>query len=245
LLRNFDAHHSPLSLAQIVTQAVADDERVSVPQAPNVWFRPLMLNTLNGQWRNLLRVRRAGILSRHRHPAPVHGYVIKRSWRYLEHDWIARPGDYVFELPGETHTLIVDADVEEMITFFNISGCMYYVDESGNHTGFEDVFTKIDMCRRYYTMSASEPSMWISLSGEAFSFHQNRSGGALNSTPYARFVHRAFDLLKPASSKPPPINPHVEGSGTSLAATGVTPSDSRKRNSKFVSRPPPDMPSYP
>jgi 2,4'-dihydroxyacetophenone dioxygenase len=47
--------------------------------------------------------------------------------------------------------LVVDADVEEMITFFNISGCMYYVDEQDRHTGFEDVFTKIDMCRKHYT----------------------------------------------------------------------------------------------
>jgi hypothetical protein len=37
-----------------------------------------------------------------------------------------------------------------MITFFNISGCMYYVDEDGQHTGFEDVFTKIDMCAAHY-----------------------------------------------------------------------------------------------
>jgi len=37
-----------------------------------------------------------------------------------------------------------------MITFFNISGCMYYVDAQGQNTGFEDVFTKIDMCRDYY-----------------------------------------------------------------------------------------------
>ena len=27
---------------------------------------------------------------------------------------------------------------------------MYYVDEEGKNTGFEDVFTKIDMCRMYY-----------------------------------------------------------------------------------------------
>ncbi len=139
-----------LSPAQIVLTAVPDDERVWVPQAPNVWFRPLMLNTLAGAWCNLLRVRKAGILSRHRHPAPVHGYVIKGAWRYLEHDWTAREGDYVFEPPGETHTLYVPEDVEEMITFFQISGCMYYVDEAGQHTGFEDVFSKIDMCRRHY-----------------------------------------------------------------------------------------------
>jgi hypothetical protein len=95
-------------------------------------------------------VQKSGFLSRHLHPAPVHGYVIKGSWHYLEHDWVARAGDYVFEPPGETHTLMVDADTEEMITFFNISGCMYYVDEHGTNTGYEDVFTKIDMCRAHY-----------------------------------------------------------------------------------------------
>jgi hypothetical protein len=57
----------PLSPPEIVVHAIPDDERVWVPQAPDVWFRPLMLNTLNGQWCNLLRVRRAGILGRHPH----------------------------------------------------------------------------------------------------------------------------------------------------------------------------------
>ncbi|MBX4891227.1 2,4'-dihydroxyacetophenone dioxygenase family protein [Rhizobium bangladeshense] len=140
----------PMSPPEIVVAAVPEDERMWVPQAPDVWFRPLMLNTLQGGWCSLLRVRRAGILSRHRHPGPVHGYVIKGRWRYLEHDWIATEGSYVFEPPGETHTLTVPDDVEEMITFFNISGCMYYVDENGDHTGFEDVFTKIDMCAAHY-----------------------------------------------------------------------------------------------
>jgi len=139
----------PLAPADLVVTAVPEDERVWVPQAPNVWFRPLMLNTLQGQWCNLLRVRRSGILSRHRHPGPVHGYVIKGNWRYLEHDWVAKAGSYVFEPPGETHTLTVDSD-DEMITFFNISGCMYYVDQEGRNTGFEDVFTKIDMCAAHY-----------------------------------------------------------------------------------------------
>ena len=126
------------------------DERLWVPQAESVWFRPLCLMRSTGLWTNLLRVRRAGILSRHRHSMPVHGFVLKGRWKYLEHDWEATEGSYVFEPPGETHTLYVPEDVEEMITFFNISGCMYYVDENGAHTGFEDVFTKIDMCRKHY-----------------------------------------------------------------------------------------------
>ena len=103
-----------------------------------------------GRWCNLLHVRKAGVLSRHRQPAPVINYVIKGKWRYLEHDRIATEGSFVFEPPGETHTLTVPDDVEEMITFFNISGCMYYVDEDCNHPGFEDVFAKIDMCAAHY-----------------------------------------------------------------------------------------------
>ena len=141
----------PLAAPDLVVQAIPDDERIWVPQADSVWFRPLLLNTISGSWCNLLRVRRAGILSRHRHPAPVTGYVLKGSWHYLEHNWTAKAGDFVFEPPGETHTLVVPPDVEEMITYFQISGCMYYVDANGNHTGFEDVFSKVDMCRRHYT----------------------------------------------------------------------------------------------
>ena len=135
---------------EIVANAIPDDERVWVPQAENVWFRPLLLNTVAGGWCNLLRVRRSGVLSRHRHPMLVVGYVIRGKWFYREHDWVANEGDFVYEPPGEVHTLEVPADCAEMITFFNISGAMIYLDESGKHIGYEDVFTKIEMCRAHY-----------------------------------------------------------------------------------------------
>ena len=137
---------------EIAIPAVPDDERVWVPQAPNVWFRPLLLNTVTGSWCNLLRVRKSGVLSRHIHPSWVTGYVIKGAWRYLEHDWVAHQGSFVYEPPGEIHTLVVDeaAGEQEMITFFNIHGAMIYVDEQGRQSGYEDVFTKIEMCRRHY-----------------------------------------------------------------------------------------------
>ena len=83
------------------------DERLWVPQSDTVSFRPLVLNVTQGYYVNVLRVRRSGVLSRHRHFGPVHAFVMKGSWRYLEHDWVAREGDYVFEPPGETHTLVV------------------------------------------------------------------------------------------------------------------------------------------
>ena len=139
----------PYAKPDMIFDAIPEDERLWVPQAPNIWFRPLFLDTVGGAWFNLLRVRRSGVLSRHRHPAPVYGYVIKGHWHYLEHDFVAAPGKFLFEPPGETHTLVVDSD-DEMITMFNVNGAMIYVDENGNATGYEDVFTKIEMCVKHY-----------------------------------------------------------------------------------------------
>jgi 2,4'-dihydroxyacetophenone dioxygenase len=33
---------------------------------------------------------------------------------------------------------------------FNVNGAMIYVDEKGATVGYEDVFTKIEMCRKHY-----------------------------------------------------------------------------------------------
>lgn len=139
--------------AEMAVAALPDDERVWVPQAPGVDFRPLFLNTVIGQWLNLLRVRRSGIISRHRHPGAVFGYVLTGKWHYYEHPWVAEAGHFVYEPPGEIHTLAVPEDCDEMITFFNISGAMIYVDEAGRQTGYEDVYTKIGMCRAHYEAS--------------------------------------------------------------------------------------------
>ncbi|MGD9941644.1 MAG: 2,4'-dihydroxyacetophenone dioxygenase family protein [Burkholderiaceae bacterium] len=142
----------PCIQPEIAVAAIPEDERVWVEQAPNVWFRPLFLNTVTGGWCNLLRVRRSGVLSRHIHPGTVFGYVIKGSWRYLEHEWIASEGRFVYEPPGEIHTLMVDSNgpSDEMITFFNVSGAMIYLDEHGKQVGYEDVFSKIELCRAHY-----------------------------------------------------------------------------------------------
>ena len=135
---------------RVIPHAIPQDERLWVPQGENVWFRPLCLCASRGYWMNLLRVRKSGVLSRHRHPLPVHGFVLKGRWRYLEHDWVATEGGYVYEAPGETHTLVVDPDVEEMITLFQVNGAMIYVDPDGGVLAYEDVFSKIDLCRAHY-----------------------------------------------------------------------------------------------
>lgn len=134
----------------IIHDAVSGDERLWAPLGPDIWSRPLHLNAVGGFYVHLLRVRRSGVLQRHRHSGQVHAYVIKGRWYYLEHDWVAEEGSYVFEPPGETHTLTVPDDVTEMITLFTVHGSLMYVDPQGNAEGYDDVFTRIEKYRAHF-----------------------------------------------------------------------------------------------
>jgi 2,4'-dihydroxyacetophenone dioxygenase len=126
------------------------DPREWVPQSDSVSFKPLILNVSQGYYINILRVRQAGVLSRHRHSGPVHAVTLRGKWRYLEHDWTAAAGDYAFEPPGETHTLVVPDDVKEMATLFHVTGNYVYVDPYGVAIDYEDVFTKLEHATRHY-----------------------------------------------------------------------------------------------
>jgi 2,4'-dihydroxyacetophenone dioxygenase len=126
------------------------DEKLWAPVGPDTWSRPIHLNVTGGFYVHLLRVRRSGVLQRHRHSGQVHALVMKGSWYYLEHDWIAKENSYVFEPPGETHTLVVPDDCEEMVTLFTVHGALMYVDVDGKSTGYDDVFTRIEKYREHF-----------------------------------------------------------------------------------------------
>ena len=133
---------------EIVEMAIPDDDRLWVPAAyPGIWMRPLLFDTVRGAWVNVTRIRKEGFVSRHAHPSPVHGYVIKGRWRYLERDWIAEEGGYVFEAPGDIHTLTGMGDSE---TLFWITGTLVELDENGKSTGYADVFTRIEQTAAHF-----------------------------------------------------------------------------------------------
>jgi len=146
----------------IITEVVTDsapDDPCWVPLGPGVAFRPLMFDVTQGGWSTLLRVAPGCKLARHYHTAPVHGYTIRSSWRYPEHDWVAKPGTYIFEPPGEAHTLVVDEGEEEMVTFFVTRGSLIYTDEDGNQTGYEDVFTRLKQAREHFEATGLDQSV--------------------------------------------------------------------------------------
>jgi len=141
---------SQWSPMEIMEQATFCDEREWVPAAvPGVWMRPLLFDTAHGAWVNVVRMRTEGFVSRHAHPSPVHGYVLKGSWRYLEREWVATAGTYLYEPAGDIHTLM--ALPGESMTLFHINGAMIELDQDGKTIGYADVFTRIEQARQHFS----------------------------------------------------------------------------------------------
>lgn len=126
------------------------DPRLWVRRGEHIYTRPLQFNVSLGQYTHVLRVTRAGLIARHRHSGCVHGWVLKGRWHYLEHDWVAEEGSYIWEPPGETHTLVVPEGCNEMVTVFQVTGSLIYVDPQGVVTGYDDVFTRMEVARAHY-----------------------------------------------------------------------------------------------
>src|SRR5579872_4484816 len=114
-------------------QAIYSDAIPWVPQAERVWFKPLRFDFTTGRWINLLRVTGSGKVSRHRHAGgQVVGYCLEGGWRYLEREWVARPGTLIYEPPGDIHTLVVDEEQDGMVTLFLLEGVVQYLDDADN-----------------------------------------------------------------------------------------------------------------
>jgi 2,4'-dihydroxyacetophenone dioxygenase len=78
---------------------------------------------------------------------------MRGHWRYLEHDWIAMPGTYIYEPAGEAHTLVItDDSPEPMITVFVVEAGLIYLDKAkdGGFAAYEDGFSLLQLTRKYY-----------------------------------------------------------------------------------------------
>jgi 2,4'-dihydroxyacetophenone dioxygenase len=127
-----------------------DDERYYVPFTETVLSRPLWISPARNMWCDILLAKGAGLVNRHYHPHEVFAYTISGKWGYLEHDWVATAGDFIYETPGEGHTLVAYEYHEPMKVHFKVTGPLIWLDENGKPDGYFDVHMYIDMCRKHY-----------------------------------------------------------------------------------------------
>jgi 2,4'-dihydroxyacetophenone dioxygenase len=137
-----------------VTEKMKADERNWVPYIPGVHFIPLWFGTRSQPgFSNILRVQPGMRLNPHYHPSGVYGFTLEGTWHYLEHDWVATPGTFLWEPPGEAHTLVVPTDAPiPMVTYFVSLGGLVYLDsiESGRAVSYDDGFTLLAIAEKHY-----------------------------------------------------------------------------------------------
>jgi quercetin dioxygenase-like cupin family protein len=147
----------------VVPDVLPEDERLWAPLDDGVWTRPLSFDVTHGSYVHVMKVTRSGIIARHRHTGTVHAFVLKGSWHYLEHDWVAAEGGFALEPPGETHTLVVPEACEEMLTMFHVGGALIYVDAEGGAIGYDDVFTRLEKTRVHFEEVGLESDLLTAL----------------------------------------------------------------------------------
>lgn len=129
-----------------------EDDKLWIPYVDGVWFQACNFNLTSGGFANILKINPDHKLPPHYHIGTVHGLTLKGRWRYLEHDWVAVPGTYIYEPAGEAHTLVVDHETEPMITLFVLQGGLIYLDNvtNGKVIAYDDGFTLLELARKHY-----------------------------------------------------------------------------------------------
>ena len=98
------------------------------PYSDEVFFKLLKVEPVSGTFVTLLKAPAGMQLPKHHHCGTVMVYTIKGQWKYLEHDWTAVTGSFVYETAASVHTPVAVGD-EEVITL-NIQVCdSLYMDD--------------------------------------------------------------------------------------------------------------------
>jgi 2,4'-dihydroxyacetophenone dioxygenase len=136
-----------------ITNIDLDNDRLWVPYADGVWFQPCQFNVTTGGFSVVLKGLPGSVIGTHYHVGTVHGYTLRGHWRYLEHDWVAKPGTFIYEPAGEAHTLLITTDSPEpMVTLFVVGGGLVYLDRAvdGRFAAYEDGFSILELSRKHY-----------------------------------------------------------------------------------------------
>ncbi|WP_077212429.1 2,4'-dihydroxyacetophenone dioxygenase family protein [Bacillus dakarensis] len=145
-----------LDLNEFTEKFNLSDQAIDVNEIPwvptfegsnDVFFKPVRFDLTTGNWIHITKFKAGKGNARHRHTGgTVLAYTLQGTWRYLEREWIAKPGTFVYEPPGDIHTLVVVGE-EDNITLFSLSGVIEYFDEDGNVTLQDDIFYRM---KRYH-----------------------------------------------------------------------------------------------
>lgn len=92
---------------------------------------------------------------KHHHTGQVIVYTISGSWKYMEHDWIARPGSVVYEVANSDHTPVI---MDEGTVALNIvQGELHFFDGNNNIVAVETWKTHLERYLKHCADNGIKP----------------------------------------------------------------------------------------
>jgi quercetin dioxygenase-like cupin family protein len=118
------------------------DELPWAELAPGIEMKVLRTGAGTDRYTLMNRFAPGTVLPKHYHHGEVHAWTIEGTWGYLEYDWSATAGDYIYEPSGSIHTLAVpeDSGVPAVIQFVIEKG-LDFLDDDGNAFHVENAET--------------------------------------------------------------------------------------------------------
>ncbi|MDX3457098.1 2,4'-dihydroxyacetophenone dioxygenase family protein [Streptomyces sp. ME02-8801-2C] len=122
---------------------MSEEESPWVPFGDNAAIRHLAFDVRSNTFSNILWIKGPGVIGTHNHRGTVVMVCLEGSCRYLEYDWVAGPGSFIFETPGLSHTLV--SDHPDGVKLFGwLQGPIDFFDDQGGFIETLDVWWYIN-----------------------------------------------------------------------------------------------------
>jgi len=118
-----------------------------IPTEPGIENRFHLFDLNQNHFAVTVRCAPGSVIARHYHMGAVLGYGLQGRWKYKEYDWVAVPGTFIYEPPGEAHTLVILGD-EPMISYFHVMGPHIQLDENDHQVGWVEAFNLLAYARQ-------------------------------------------------------------------------------------------------
>lgn len=110
-----------------------------VPFGDNAAIKHLAFDVRQNIYSNILWIKGPGVIGTHKHRGKIVMVCLEGSARYLEYEWVATPGAFITEVPGESHTLVTEHP-QGVKLFGWMQGAIEFYDEDANFVETTDVW---------------------------------------------------------------------------------------------------------
>jgi len=127
-----------------------------VPYTDEALVKLIRINPVSGEWITLLKVPGYLQLPKHHHSGTVMVYTLQGRWKYLEHDWTASAGSFVYETAGTQHTP-TGVGEDDVITLNIVQGDWNLMGPEGQVLAIENWKTMMQRYLAYCQGAGIEP----------------------------------------------------------------------------------------